>query len=166
MALAVVGWLWLFVVFGLGFFLWVTWIGAAILPCFSFVSGQQGLHHQGEMREGIRILKANILPLGVMQAVLVFTEAPFVVTGEMRKINDRLRSERPPINRSSLHIYGFIFAKETRRTLAVFTTGMRLKVITVFLVLRNHLSSCIVVCPHCPASEPQHVWSACNWMKL
>ena len=66
------------------------------------------------MREGIRILKANILPLGVMQAVLVFTEAPFVVTGEMRKINDRLRSERPPTDRSRQPACQLILSKKTK----------------------------------------------------
>ena len=39
----------------------ITWSGAKLLPGFSFVSGHQGLHDQGEQREGIRMLMANIL---------------------------------------------------------------------------------------------------------
>ena len=48
-----------------------------------------------------------------MQAVLVFTGAPFVVTNKTRKINDRLRSERPPTDRSSQPVRKVIFAEKT-----------------------------------------------------
>ena len=44
------------------FFLLIAWSRGKILPGFSFVSGHQGLHDQGELKEGIRMLMANILP--------------------------------------------------------------------------------------------------------
>ena len=44
------------------FFLFMTCSREKILPSFSFVSGHQGLHDHGELREGIRMLMANIVP--------------------------------------------------------------------------------------------------------
>ena len=61
------------------FFLLIAQSGGKSLPGFSFVSGHKGLHDQGELKEGIRMLMADILPKCI--AVLVFTRAPFVVTG-------------------------------------------------------------------------------------
>ena len=44
------------------FFLLKTWSGEKILLDFSYVSGHQGLYDQGELKEGIQMFMADILP--------------------------------------------------------------------------------------------------------
>ena len=98
------------------FFLLITCFWAKILPGFSFVSGHQGLHDQGEMREGIRVLMASILSQCLAGSFSVHRSTLFCHRHRLcdtRKINARLRSERPPTGRSMQPVYKFIFAKKT-----------------------------------------------------
>ena len=98
------------------FFLLIAWSGGKILPGFSFVSGHQGLHNQGEMKEGIRMLMVNILPqyiagsFGVHRSTICCHRLRLC---ETRKNIECLRSKRPPTNRYSLPFRGFIFAEKT-----------------------------------------------------
>ena len=98
------------------FYLLITWSGANILPDFSFVSGHPGLHDQGEMTEGIRMLKANILPQCIAGSFNVHRRTTCchrLRLCETRKNSERLRSKRPPIHRYSLPFCDFIFAEKT-----------------------------------------------------
>ena len=69
------------------------------------------------MREGIRILRTNILPRCFASSISVHRSAicchKHRLCETRRKKNYRMRSEQPPTNRSSLPICGFTFAKET-----------------------------------------------------
>ena len=97
------------------FFLFITWSGAKCLLCFSFVSGHQELHDQGGLREGVRILRADILPQCFASSVSVHRCAICshkLRLCETRKNDDRLRSERLQTDRSIQPICWFILAKK------------------------------------------------------
>ena len=65
------------------FFLLIARSRAKILPGFSFLSDQQGLYDQGELKEGIRMLMVNILPrciagsFGVHRSTICFKGTDF-----------------------------------------------------------------------------------------
>ena len=98
------------------FFQLITWSRAKILPGFSFVLGHQGLHDEGELKGGIRVLMAKILRqciagrFGVHRRTICCHRLRLC---ETRKNSERLRSKRPPIDRYSLPFSDFIFAKKT-----------------------------------------------------
>ena len=80
------------------FFLLITWSGANILLDFSYVSRHQRPHDQGEMREDIRMLMANIRPQCVSGSFDVHKSTLYCHRHRLcgtRKNNDCLRSERP-----------------------------------------------------------------------
>ena len=98
------------------FLLLIAWSGGRILPDFSFVSGHRGLHNQGELKEGIRMLMANILQqciagsFGVHRRTICCHRLRLC---ETRKNSERLRSIRPQIDRYTLPFCNFIFAEKT-----------------------------------------------------
>ena len=112
------------------------------------MSDHQGQHDQGELRKGIRMLMANILPQriasssGVNRSTICCHRHRLC---ETRRNNDRLRSEQPQTDRSSQPVSLFIFAKKKtnvhfiKGTKTRFTTEMRLRVIMVPYVPRNDL---------------------------
>ena len=75
------------------------------MPCFSFVSGRQGLHEQGGLREGIRMMMADFLTQCIAGSIRVYSRSAISCHRhrlcEMRKTNDPLRLEQPyPVHES------------------------------------------------------------------
>ena len=155
------------------FFLLIAGSGAKILPRFSFVSGYRLLHDQGRLREGIRILRADILPkcfassISVHRSSVCYHKCRLC---ETRKSDDRLslRWERPLIDLSCQPICGFIFAKnanlqfiEGNMNGVYYRNEVESSWCSMFL--EKALFSCRIVSP---ALQPNHAWGTCNWRKF
>ena len=118
---ALAGWFWpvLFVVLT-GLFPADNLVRGKILLGFSFVSGHKMLHDQTDLKEGIRILMANILPqciagnVGVHRSSNCCQRLRLCAT---KKKEDCLRSKWPPTDRSSQPVCDFIFAKKNQHKL-------------------------------------------------